>query len=103
MPRAIATLKQLVGAVATITLFAGTARAQVLGDSPSAGNAAWAYGVARSHDPEKAWREQEDEQKYRDAIKKIPERKSANDPWKGVRTESTASSPMSSADRHRIQ
>jgi hypothetical protein len=98
MSRAIAILHQLVGAVA-IVLFAGTALAQVPGDSPSAGNAAWAYGVARSHDPEKSWREQEDERKYQKVIKKIPEKRSSNDPWKGVRQESTASP----ADRHRVQ
>ena len=93
-------LYRLVGATAILALFAGTVRAQVLGDSPSAGNAAWAYGVARSHDPEKAWREQVAEQKYWDAIKKVPAKKSSNDPWKGVRQESTASS---TADRHRVQ
>jgi len=99
MPRAIAA-HRLVGAVAIVALFAATARAQVLGDSPSAGNAAWAYGVAVSHDPEKAWREQDAERKYRDVIKKIPAKKSSNDPWKGVRQESTTAS---SADRHRVQ
>ena len=100
MSRAIAMLHQLVGAAAIIALFAGTVRGQILGDSPSAGNAAWAYGVAVSHDPERAWREQEAERKYRDVIKKIPEKKSStNDPWKGVRQELTASS----ADRHRVQ
>ena len=103
MPRAIAILYRLVGAVTILALFAENARAQVLGDSPSAGNAAWAYGVARSHDPEKAWREQEAERKYRDVVKKIPDKKSSNDPWKGVRQESAASSAASSADRHRVQ
>jgi hypothetical protein len=88
---------RLVGILSIIALFAGTARAQVLGDSPSAGNAAWAYGIARSHDPENSWREQVDERKYREVIKKIPEKKSSNDPWKGVRQE-----PTPSADRHRI-
>jgi hypothetical protein len=98
MPRVIAMLYRLVGVAAIVALFAGAACAQVLGDSPSAGNAAWAYGVALSHDPEKAWREREEERKYRDVIKKIPEKKSSSDPWKGVRQESTPS-----ADRHRIQ
>jgi hypothetical protein len=102
MLRIIAALR-LVGVVA-IALFAATARAQVLGDSPSAGNAAWAYGVAVSHDPEKAWREQDAERKYREVIKKIPEKKSSsNDPWKGVRQGSTTSSAAPPADRHRVQ
>jgi hypothetical protein len=92
-------LHRLVGTVAILALCTGIARGQILGDSPSAGNAAWAYGVALSHDPEKAWREQEAERKYRDVTKKIPEKKSSNDPWKGVRQELTASS----ADRHRVQ
>jgi hypothetical protein len=90
-------LCKLLGTAAIIALFAAPARAQVLGDSPSTGNAAWAYDVARSHDPEKTWREQEDERKYREVTKKIPEKKSSNDPWKGVRQD-----PTPSVDRHRI-
>jgi hypothetical protein len=97
-------LHRSAGAAAIIALFIGTVRGQILGDSPSTGNAAWAYGVAVSHDPERVWREQDAERKYRDAIKKIPDKKpSTNDPWKGVRQESTTSSTASSSDRHRAQ
>ena len=44
----------------------------MLGDSPSSGNAAWAYGGARSHDPEKTWREQEDERNRTDQSFLVP-------------------------------
>ena len=94
-------LRQLIIAAAIVVLFTGTARAQVVaGDSPNRWNAAWAYGVSRSHDPETAWRRQEEERaerKYQEVVKRIPDKKPSNDPWKNVRQAPTE------ADRHRAQ
>ena len=66
-------LRHLINAVAIVILFSGAARAQVVaGDFPNAWNAAWAYGVSRTRDPETARRRQEEERKYQTAVKNIP-------------------------------
>jgi hypothetical protein len=91
-------LRHLINAVAIVILFSGAARAQVVaGDSPNAWNAAWAYGVSRTRDPETARRRQEEERKYQTAVKNIPNKKPSNDPWENVRQAPTE------ADRHRAQ
>jgi hypothetical protein len=91
-------LRRSIIAAAVIVSSGGTTRAQIVaGDSPNRWNAAWAYGVARSHDPETVWRRQEEERAYQAALKTIPSKKPSNDPWKNVR----ATQPE--ADRHRAQ
>jgi len=91
-------LRHLINAVAIIILLSGAARAQVVaGDSPSTWNAAWAYGVSRTHDLEGAWRRQEEERKYQVVVKSMPNKKPSNDPWKNVRQ------APPEADRHRLQ
>jgi len=99
-------LRQLIGAAAIIVLFAGTARAQVHGDSPNTGLGAAVLnspgslgGIMRSHGPENSWPDYEAERQYRDALKRIPDRKPSNDPWKTIRQAPAASS----GDRHRVQ
>ena len=90
-------MRQLIIAAA-IVLFAGTALAPVVaGDSPNRWNAAWAYGVSRTHDPETAWRRQEEDRRYQEVVKRIPDKKPSSDPWKTVRQAPTE------ADRHRVQ
>jgi len=91
-------LHRLCVAAAIIVVSAGTARAQVVpGDSPNRWNAAWAYGVARSHDPETVWRNQEVERKYQEVVKSIPAKKGSNDPWRNLRA------APAEVDRHRAQ
>ena len=91
-------LRHLINAVAIIIILSGAARAQVVpGDSPSTWNAAWAYGVSRTHDLETAWRRQEEEREYHAVVKRIPNKKPPNDPWKNVRQ------APPEADRHRVQ
>jgi len=91
-------LHRLCVAAAIIVMSAGTARAQVVpGDSPNRWNAAWAYGVARSHDPETVWRNQEVERKYQEVVKSIPAKKGSNDPWRNLRA------APAEVDRHRAQ
>ena len=90
-------LRRLIGAVAVILAFAPAARAQVIpGDSPTT-RIYWS-GMGNNLSSEDRWREAESEQKYREAVKRIPDRKPSNDPWKKVRPASTTV-----ADRHRVQ
>ena len=96
-----AMLRQLIRAAAIIALFAGTARAQVPGDSPNMGVGAAVAGsrglgiVSRPH----TWEGYKTERNYHDTVKRIPDKKPSNDPWGNIRQAPTAQS----TDRHRTQ
>ena len=99
-------LRQFARAAAFIVLFAGTARAQVVpGDSPNMGVGAAVSGsrglgaISRTRAPKGNWSEYENERNYRETVKRIPDRKSSNDPWKNVRQAPSISPP----DRHQPQ
>jgi hypothetical protein len=88
-------------AAALVLLSAGHARAQITpitsGMPDNANN--YGYSLMPSYErPISAqdMRELEIERKYRETLKKIPNKKQANDPWAGVRA-----APV--ADRHRPQ
>jgi len=89
----------LIKVVTIIALLTGTARAQIPGDSPNMGVGAAVAGsrglgiVSRPH----VWEGYQSERNYSDTVKRIPDKKSSNDPWKNVRESSTT------ADRHRPQ
>jgi hypothetical protein len=86
----------LVKVAAMIALLTGTASAQVPGDSPNMGIGAAVAGsrglgiVSRPH----VWEGYQSERNYNDTVKRIPDKKASNDPWKNVRT------PSTTADRH---
>ena len=93
------------GAVVLIMLVSDTSRAQVVpGDavSPSLG-AAVANSRSRPilgiSSPTQYRERPEDDIAYNKAIKGIPDRKPAKDPWAGVRQAPAATT----ADRHRVQ
>jgi hypothetical protein len=96
-------LRKLIFAAAIAVLSAGSARAQVTGPLPNTGldgdRFNWAAAYTHSRVPEQVGREVEIERNYREAVKKIPDKKPSNDPWKTVRPAATASAP----DRHRPQ
>jgi hypothetical protein len=56
---------------------------------------------ANSRTPEQVGRELEIERNYREAVKKIPDRKPSNDPWKIVRQ--APPRPAATHDRHQAQ
>lgn len=96
-------LHPLIRAAAIFVLFAGTARAQVVpGDSPNMGIGSAVAGsrgigiISRSRGP--IGTDYENERNYREAVKRIPDKKASNDPWKSLRQPAA-----SSADRHRVQ
>jgi hypothetical protein len=102
----IAMWRQFVRAAAFIVLFAGAARAQVVpGDSPDRGVGAAVSGsrglgaISRTRMPKGSWSEYENERNYRETVKRIPDKKSSNDPWKNVRQ----APAVSVADRHQPQ
>ena len=85
-------LRQFIRAAAFIVLFAGTASAQIVpGDSPNrgvGGEVAGSRGIgalSRTRAPKGNWAEYENERNYRETLKRIPDKKSSNDPWKNVR------------------
>ena len=93
-------------AAAFVVLFAGAALAQVVpGDSPNRGvggevSRSRGIGVlSRTRAPKGNWSEYEDERNYRETIKRIPDQKASNDPWKNVRQAPT----VPGADRHQPQ
>ena len=100
-------LHRIILAIAIIVLLAGIARGQGLpGDSPNSGigaavanSPASIRNILRLHGPEGSWSDYEGEQRYRETLKKIPNRKPSSDPWRTIRQTPTASSP----DRHRAE
>ena len=83
--------------VTIIALLTGTAHAQILpGDSPNMGIGAAVAGsrglgvVSRPH----VWEGYQSERSYNDTVKRIPNKKSSNDPWKNIR------GPSTTEDRH---
>ena len=93
-------------AAAFIVLFAGAALTQAMaqvvpGDSPNRGvggevSRSRGIGVlSRTRAPKGNWSEYEDERNYRETIKRLPDKKASNDPWKNVRQAPT--------DRHQPQ
>jgi hypothetical protein len=98
-------LHQLTAAAVIIVLVSGTARAQVPGDSPNMNLGAAVSGsrglgvVSGSRGPAGFSADHENERNYRETLKRIPDKKASNDPWKTIRPASTASPP----DRHRVQ
>jgi hypothetical protein len=101
----ISMLYRVTAAAFIIVLLSGTARAQVAGDSPNMNIGAAVSGsrglgvVSGSRVPAGAWSDRESEQNYRETLKRIPDKKASNDPWKTIRPASTASRP----DRHRVE
>jgi hypothetical protein len=104
--RVAAMLRQTV--VATIfVLLAGAAQidatqAQIIGDSPNTGLGAAVRAspgiFTRHHGPEGTSYDYEGERQYREALKKIPDRKpQTRDPWGNIRQAPTTA-PV---DRHR--
>ena len=98
-------LHRVTAAAVIIVLLSGTARAQVPGDSPNMNIGAAVSGtrglgvVSGSRVPAGSWSDRESERSYRETLKRIPDKKASNDPWKTIRPASTASS----ADRHRVE
>ena len=98
-------LHRLTAAAVIIVLVSGAARAQVPGDSPNMNIGAAVAGsrglgvVSGSRGPAGSWPDHENERNYRETLKRIPDKKASNDPWKTIRPASTASP----ADRHRVQ
>jgi hypothetical protein len=96
-------LSHLITTIVIVVLLAGTARAQVLpGDSPNMGVGAAVSGsrglgvVSRPHTWE-GYESQRSERTYSETVKRIPNKKPSNDPWKSVRQAPTAT------DRHQPQ
>jgi hypothetical protein len=97
-------LRQFFKAIALVVLLAGTARAQIPGDSPNMGIGAAVSGsrglgiISRPHTWE-GYEAERSERNYRETVKRIPDKKPTNDPWKNARQAPTASTE----DRHRAQ
>jgi hypothetical protein len=90
----------VVKVVIIIALLTGTAHAQIVpGDSPNMGVGAAVAGsrglgvVSRPH----LWEGYQSEKNYSDTVRRIPDKKPSNDPWKNVRE------PSTTADRHQPQ
>ena len=88
-------------AAALVLLSAGVARAQITPITSGLPDGAGGYGYSLSPGYEtpisaQSYRDVEIERKYRETLKKIPDKKPSNDPWAGVRQ-----APV--ADRHRAQ
>ena len=87
-------------AAATILALSGTADAQVVpGDSPNmgVGNAVANSPriFRRSYSPDNGWQEEQAERQHRETLRRIPDKKQSNDPWRTIRPAATAQ------DRHR--
>jgi hypothetical protein len=86
-------------AVAIMVLSAGLARAQItpIASGLPEGADGYRFGLTPGYErplTAQDMREQEIEKKYKETLKKIPDKKPSNDPWAGIRA-----SPV--ADRHR--
>lgn len=93
----------LVKAIVIVVLLAGTARAQVVpGDSPNMGIGAAVAGsrglgvVSKPHIWQ-GYESEKSERAYTETVKRIPNKKPSNDPWKSIRQ--TPAAP----DRHQPQ
>ena len=93
-------------AAAIAVLSAGHAHAQVADITTGRPESSY-YGwtafplYENSRVPEQVGREVEIERNYREAVKKIPDKKPSNDPWKSVRPAPAAAT--TAFDRHRAQ
>ena len=91
--------RQLFAALALVVLSTGIARAQITPITSGLPDSAYNYGFTLSPGYEtpisaQGLREMEIERKYKETLKKIPDKKPSNDPWAGFRQ-----APV--ADRHR--
>jgi hypothetical protein len=77
MRHAPAMLRQLIGATAIVVVFAETRFRPA--DYPTT-DIYWSSGYGSNLSSENRWREAEEEQKYREAVKRIPDRKASSDP-----------------------
>jgi hypothetical protein len=60
------------------------------------------YGLSRL--PEQVGRDVEIERNYREAVKRIPDKKPSNDPWKSIRAiPARPTATAATLDRHRVQ
>jgi hypothetical protein len=91
-------LNRFLKSLAIVTLLTGAAHAQIIpGDSPNSGvGAAVANSrglgiVSRPH----TWQGYGSESSYNETVKRIPDKKASNDPWKNVR--------QAPPDRHRVE
>jgi hypothetical protein len=98
-------LRRLIFAAAVAVISAGSARAQVTPlTSGLPEGSYWALSYGNSRTPEQVGREVEIERDYREAVKKIPDKKPTNDPWKTVRTApARPAATATSYDRHRAE
>jgi hypothetical protein len=98
-------LRKLIVAAAIAVLSAGAARAQVSDITTGLPDGSyWALSYGNSRTPEQVGREVEIERNYRDAVKKIPDKKASNDPWKSVRQAPVRPAATATAyDRHQAQ
>jgi len=93
-------LSRFFNTLAIVTVLTGAAHAQVIpGDSPSSGVGA---AVANSRglgivSRPNVWEGYGSERSYNETVKRIPDKKASNDPWKNVRQAPAAE------DRHRPQ
>ena len=95
--------RRLAAAAAIITLCAGTASAQIPGDSPRSGvGAAVAnsgsrpiLGISRQNVP----RSSDEDRQYETAVRGIPDGKPVKDPWGNIRRGPTVAPKY---DRHRV-
>jgi hypothetical protein len=96
-----AMLRTPIVACTIVLLSAGFARAQITPITSGLPDSAYNYGFTLSPGYEtpmsaQSVRDMEIEQKYKETLKKIPNKKPSNDPWAGVR-------PAPVADRYRPQ
>jgi hypothetical protein len=91
--------RQSMAAAALVVLSTGLSLAQYTGPIPNSGQDSgginwYALPLIDRHAPQDVEREREIEQKYRETLRKIPDKKPSNDPWRSVR-------PAPTFDRHR--
>ena len=95
--------RKLIGAAAIVVLSAGIAHAQYTGPLPNSGydDDQFRFNMwpplSRAQTQEDVGREHDIEQRYQETLKKIPNRKPSNDPWRKIRPAPAA------VDRHKIE
>jgi hypothetical protein len=100
-------LRKLLVAAAIAVLSAGFAHAQVtppdsIMPDTNHFNMFPVYGSSRL--PEQVGRDIEIERNYREAVKRIPDKKPSNDPWKSIRAApARPAATAATLDRHRAQ
>lgn len=99
-------LRKLIGAAILALLLAAPARAQVTGPIPNTPQDygqdfrlnGWPMEYEQTRTLAQIERDNEIERQYRETLRKIPDRKPSNDPWRNIRQ-----APAVAYDRHRPQ